>query len=433
MRAPGTVVFLVLCLALDLKAQTRRAPADLSTARRLVGITVTGSHRYSQAEVVAASGLTIGSSASDEDFKKASQQLGDTGMFSDVAYAFSYSAAGTKLDLQLTDVAKLVPVYFENFVWFTEDDLRSQLRTRVPLFQGSVPTSGSLLEQLNDALQALLLEKHFPGRVDYLRIEAEDGGEINGIDFSVNDIKVLIQSIAFSGTAPSEEAALAAASTKLMGADYKRAQIATYANYEWIPIYLQRGYLKASFGEPQAKVVAQKEQTVEVAVTMPVQPGGIYNVDAAEWTGNHVFPTERLNALLHMPIGEPANALRLKGDLEAAEKMYGTKGYMAAKVQSEATLDDASHTVRYTIHVNEGDQYKMGELEILGLDANTAARVQRSWSIREGEPYDASYASGFLNEAIKVLPKDVTWSVDLHESPDVDEKTVDVNLRFFTK
>jgi hypothetical protein len=38
-----------------------------------------------------------------------------------------------------------------------------------------------------------------------------------------------------------------------------------------------------------------------------------------------------------------------------------------------------------------------------------------------------------LNDAIKVLPKDVTWSVDIHESPNEDEKTVDVNLRFFTK
>jgi outer membrane protein assembly factor BamA len=149
----------------------------------------------------------------------------------------------------------------------------------------------------------------------------------------------------------------------------------------------------------------------------------------------HAAISGSTNALIHLPTGEPANAMRLRGDLEAAEKMYRTKGYMAAKIQSEATLDDTSHTVRYTIRVSEGDQYKMGELEIQGLDTNAASRVAGVWSLREGEPYDASYANRFLNEAIKVLPKDVTWSVDIHESPneDEDEKTVDVNLRFFTK
>ena len=51
----------------------------------------------------------------------------------------------------------------------------------------------------------------------------------------------------------------------------------------------------------------------------------------------------------------------------------------------------------------------------------------------KGEPYDAGYANHFLNEAIKVLPMGVHWAVDVRESVNVEDKTVDVNLRFNSK
>ena len=78
---------------------------------------------------------------------------------------------------------------------------------------------------------------------------------------------------------------------------------------------------------------------------------------------------QNLDSMIHLPVGEPANAMRLRGDLEAAEKSYGAKGYMKAKITPEAGLDEAKSTVRYTFHVEEGEQYRMGELEIRGLDA----------------------------------------------------------------
>ena len=46
----------------------------------------------------------------------------------------------------------------------------------MPLFRGEVPVAGTLLELLNDALQALLLENNLPGRVDYMRMAPMDGG-----------------------------------------------------------------------------------------------------------------------------------------------------------------------------------------------------------------------------------------------------------------
>jgi outer membrane protein assembly factor BamA len=404
-----------------------------ASARKLVDIKITGTKHFSHDEIVAASGLKIGDSVTDDDFKRASQRLGETGVFTDVVYGYSYSPVGTKLELQLTDSDKFVPVRFENFVWFTDEELGTELRNRVPLFRGEVPVAGSLLEQLNDALQALLLEKKLPGRVDYLRLAPEDGGAIQAIHFTVNDVKITIQGVKFPGAASSEEPALMEASKKLLGTEYARDQVVSYGKYEWMPIYLQRGYLKATFKDAQARVARQEMQATEVELSVPVEPGAIYRVESVEWSGNKVFPTDKLNSMIHLPLGEPANAIRLNGDLEAADKSYGSKGYMKTNIKPEATFDESKSTVRYVLQVTEGDQYHMGELEIQGLDAPTAARVHSAWTLREGEPYDASYPKSFLNEAIKVLPTDVRWSIDVRESVNVEDKTVDVNLRFTAK
>jgi outer membrane protein assembly factor BamA len=106
---------------------------------------------------------------------------------------------------------------------------------------------------------------------------------------------------------------------------------------------------------------------------------------------------------------------------------------MRARIKPEAAFDDANNTVRYTLQVDEGDLFRMGELEILGLDASATSKVRAAWTVREGEPYDAGYANHFLNEAIKVLPTGVHWAVDVRESVNVEDKTVDVNLRFNSK
>ena len=255
-------------------AQVHRKSVDMpQSARKLIEIKTSGTQRYGHDEIVAASGLRIGDSVTDDDFKKAAQRLGETGVFSDVAYGFSYSPLGTKLDLQLADAQKFVPVRFENFVWFTDEELGKELRNRVPLFRGEVPVAGTLLELLNDALQALLLEKNLPGRVDYMRMAPMDGGDIQALNFTVQDVKITIQGVKFLGPASGEETLLVEASKKLLGTDYVRDQVVGFGEKEWLPVYLQRGYLKAHFGDAVPQVTHQEGTSTVVELSVPVQPG----------------------------------------------------------------------------------------------------------------------------------------------------------------
>ncbi len=435
--------FALCLLALTSAAAGQKRPtskASPAAATKLVALKATGTARYTDKEILAASGLQLGQDAADGDFKEAVRRLGDSGLFGDIVYSYSSSSAGVKLELQLTDTdqSKLVPAQFENFVWFTDDELRTAVERRVPLFKQWLPLTGNLPDGVSEALQAILTEKRLPGRVNYLREGDESGGPLHAIVYRVEEVGIRIRAFEFPGASPEQAALLATAARRSMGASYERSALAAVAKFDLLPVYLERGYLKAAFGPSNARVVphpssaedAQGSADVEVDAIMPVTPGKVYTTASVDWKGNSATATSEVAPLIHLPPGQPADAVRLLRDIEAVGKLYRSRGYMTARVKLDAQCDDEKSTVHYDLNVVEGDQYKMGELEIAGLDTQAKARMQEAWTLREGQPYNADYPKKFLDDTRQLVPRGVQWTIGVHESLDAKDKTVDVEIRF---
>jgi outer membrane protein insertion porin family len=438
----------VRCFALFLSvlasgATAQKQPASKASsvsAYKLIALKATGTTRYTDKEILAASGLQIGQNVADGDFQEAVQQLGESGLFSNVVYSFSASSAGTRLELQLTDTdkSKLVPAHFENFVWFTDDELRASLPSRVPLFKQLLPIAGNLSDRVSEGLQALLAENHFPGRVDYQRNADLSTGTLNAIDYRVEELSIRIRSVEFPGASPEQTPLLVAAAHRLMGAEYLRSSLAAVAKFDLLPVYLQRGYLKVAFGPSDARVVPQPSSATDapdvadvlVDAIVPVTPGKAYSTSGVDWKGNSAVATGELAPLLHLPTGQPADAVRLLSDIENVGKLYRSRGYMMVQIKQNAQFDDDKSTVHYDLNVVEGDLYKMGELEILGLDTQATARMRAAWTLREGQPYNADYPKRFLADTGQLLPRGVHWEITTHATPDAKDKTVDVEIHF---
>jgi outer membrane protein assembly factor BamA len=441
-RVAGFIFFLFLLgSAAAAQKQPARARVSAVAANRLTALKVTGTARYTDKEILAASGLQIGQNAADGDFREAAQRLGDSGLFSDVVYSYSSSGAGVRLEMQLADAeqSKLVPAHFENFVGITDDELRTALRSRVPLFQQLLPISGNLPDQISEALQAILTEKQFPGRVNYLReSQDESGGPLSAIAYRVEEVSIRIRGIEFPGATPEQTALLASAARRLTGAEYGRAALAAVAKFDLLPVYLQRGYLKATFGPSDARVVpqpspatdAQGPAELQVDVILPVQTGKMYSTSSVDWKGNSAIKIGELAPLLHLSTGQPADAVRLLRDIENVGKLYRRRGYMTVQIKSDTQFDEEKNTVHYDLNIFEGDLYKMGELEILGLDTQATARMQGAWTLREGQPYNADYPEQFRDDTAQILPRGVRWVISIHETLEAKDKTVDVEVRF---
>jgi len=442
-RMLPSLVFVIL-VGFCSSGLSQGAPAPLdqmpASARHLIAIKVKGSKRFSEADIAAASGLQLGAPVNEEDFKKAARRLGDMGVFTDIGYSFSYTFAGTKVEFQVTDVTKFVPVRFEDFVWFPEAELRRRIKAYAPLFDGELPLSGKLADQVSDVLQAMLVEKAIPGHVDYVRSGKADG-PVDSIVYQVSDVLIQVRNIEFTGAGSAELAALKAASQRLTEREYSRTTLNALVQRQLLPVYQARGYLKAVFSPPEPKVVRLPSEESEdgprhmtiVDVTFAVTPGQQYKLKGMEWSGNHAFPTEELQKMVRGQPGEPANTVRIHDNLKDVQKLYGSKGYVTASLRADAEFDDPAGTVVIRLSVNEGFQYHMGELEFRGLDNGLTGKLREAWRIRPGDVYDATYLQEYLPAAHKLLPPSLDWEVDPHTTANMRDKTVDVDLIYSVK
>jgi outer membrane protein assembly factor BamA len=442
-KALPTLLFVALFAfcGLALARPQQNSFDKLSPAQRtLIAIKVTGSKRYSEQTVAAASGLQMGTPMTEDEFKKASRRLGDMGVFTDIEYSYSYSSAGTKLEFHVTDVDKFVPVRFEDFVWFPESEMLARIKSHAPLFDGQLPLFGRLPEEVSDVLQAMLVEKAIPGHVEFAK-SGPANGPVDSIVYKVSDVLIQIRNVEFTGAGEAELPALKSASQRLTDTEYSRTVLASLVQKQLLPVYYSRGYLKAEFGTPEPKVVKQpsvagnegiRNLTI-VDVVFPVTPGEPYKFSSLEWTGNRAFPADVLQKMVRARPGEVANTVRLSDNLKDIQKLYGSKGYVTASFKAEASFDDAAGKVAMKLVANEGYEYVMGDLEFRGLDNSLMAKLRGAWKIRQGEVYDATYLPDYLNEAHKLLPPTLDWDVSSHVTPNGRDKTVDVDLIYSVK
>jgi len=407
------------------------------TAYKLTAVKMTGSKRFTSEEVAAASGLPAGTIAHEEDFKRAARQLGESGAFNDIAYTYSYSAAGANLEFQVTDAEKFVPARFADFVWFTDEELLQKVHERVPLFKGQLPTNGRLPDQVSDALQSLLVENGIPGLVEYVR-SADKSEQLQSIDYNVAGVSIRIHRVEFIGTGASELPLLQTAAEKLTDREYSRDYMTNFIEHALLPIYHERGYLKVSCAPPRPKVIKlpalesidRKQPPTFVDVAFAVTPGIQYKLTAWDWSGNKEIPTDTLQALLHAKALQTANTIQLEDDLRTVQELYGSRGYVTATIKANAEFDDVAGTVAYHLALTEGSVYHMGELEFRGIDNNLTARLRAAWKLRPGDVYDATYLKQFLPQARKLLPANLDWEVSTHVTAIARDKTVDVDVQY---
>lgn len=445
-KATRSLLLLVLLSSLVLPnvggvAFAQKPFSQVSAAeRQLISVKVTGNKRFSEGQIVAASGLQMGTVVTEDDFKKAATRLGAFGIFSDVAYTYSYSSAGTKLELQVTEIDKFVPVRFEDFVWFSDDELLKRIQVSAPLFNGDLPLNGRLADQVSDVLQALLVENSIPGHVEYERTGKQDG-PVDSIVYRVADVLIQIRDVNFVGTSDAELPALKAASQRVRDTEYSRTVLSALVQHQLMPVYLARGYLRANFGPPQTKIVkkpaAENEEGPRnltiVDVTFAVTPGDQYKLKGLEWSGNHEFSTDVLQKMVRAQTGEIANTVRLADNMKDIQKLYGSRGYVTAAIKADLEFDDSAKTVLIRLGVKEGPVFHMGDLEFRGLDNSLDAKLRNLWKIRQGEVYDAAYLSEFLPAAHKLLPANLDWDVASHVTANARDNTVDVDLIYSAK
>ncbi|HYG81714.1 MAG TPA: POTRA domain-containing protein [Pyrinomonadaceae bacterium] len=400
-RANGFVAVFAALMAFFLihpqLAQAQQPPAGQSM--RLAGVEFAGLARVTKEQAAGASGLQVGQRVTVEDLDAAAQRLLDSGLFKKLSYRLRTNGDQASVTFQVEEQkGGGVPVVFDNFVWFTNEELTNAVRAEVPLFDGTAPEQGGVIQSITRALERLLRERKIEGQVSYTP-SADTTGRNPKHVFSVSGSAVKVCGVRFPGSAGVEEGLLVKNSKGLLGTEYSQEFASAFAHANLIPVYRQRGHLKAKFGQPAA-AVGSGECGDGVVVTLPVTEGSSYKWDKAEWSGNEAYAARELDSPLGMRPGAVADGLKIDEGLKAVERFYGRKGYLKAGVKAEPVFDDEGRRVTYRVAVTEGPRYTMSTLTIKGLPEADADYLKERWKLKQGAVYDNTYLKEFVEKEI---------------------------------
>ncbi len=398
---------------------------------RLGKIEVNGLERYTHEQVVTASGLQLGQAVDIPAVDEAANRLMSSGLFKKLSYRFRSNGGQVTVTFDVEEAKETVPVVFDNFVWFSEQELQQAIHRDVPSFDGTAPESGEMPDNIKKALQRLLNERRIEGHVEYYPA-ADASGKNARHHFAVKGIKIPICALRFPGSLDVKESDLLKAARQLMGQDYSREDILSFARVNLLPVYRQRGHLRASFLEPSAKPLSDTECPNGVSVSLQVDEGNIYTWEKAQWTGNSVLTEQELSAALGMKTGERADGIRIDKGAVSVAQAYGKRGYIEARLTAVPEFDDANRRVTYRYAVTEGGQFRMGTLEINGLSEALTEKIKYGWKLQAGEAFDASYAEAFVKKAFTELAAagPVPQESKIEYKPNPDNRLVNVFIYF---
>lgn len=362
------------------------------TGQKIAEIQVEGLQTLTSETVIATSGLKIGETFSVEAIDAAAERLVNSGLFKRVGYRTRNAGANVTITLQVEELkGQSSPVVFDNFVWFSDEELATAIKREVPSFNGSAPDIGNTNEAIKKALQNVLAERKLPGQVEYNLTEHEHL-------FRVEGVPMKICTLHFPGAQSVSEQKLIEATRSSMDLDYSRQSAKTFPKYGLYPIYRELGHLRASFGSPIAKP-EMNAGCEGVDLTIPVNEGAAYSWATPEWSGNQVLSAKELDDALGMKPGEVANGKKFDKGLSEVKKAYGKHGHIQTQLKPTPEFDDGAPKVTFKIAVNEGPQYRMGTVEFKGFSSEDAARLAQKWALKSGDVYDQTYAGRFLREA----------------------------------
>ncbi len=413
--------------------QQPSAPIPVPVEGVLTSITAAGSNKFTSTQVAAGSGLKVGEKVSRQTLQEAANRLAATGLFAKVRYRYSSQGTNVALQFQVAD-APTIPVTFDNFPWFTNEQLDQIIHQSVGLFDGTAPEHGSYDDAIAAAIQKKLSSLGIPGRVEHRVMEQLVGTGLE-LQFRLVGPTINVGSVEFTDPLANHDERIRERLQDVIGKPFSRYYINLFVTEQVRPIYLSQGYLSVKFGPPKARFSGNPDQPQlgKVLVIVPVTRGPLFTWAGAKWSGNTVFDSTRLDRMLGMQSGSTADGLAIEAGLEKIRSAYGRKGYLDVSLDPHPVYDNAKRTVSYNVTIHQGEPYKMGKLVIAGLSPRAERRVHKAWKIPEGKTFDLSYFHAFVGsivqEALGNLPvhyNHIGRFLDRHPR----QHTVDVMLDF---
>lgn len=386
-------------------------------------------------QVITLSGLQIGQAVDGTVLDAAANKMMQSGLFRRLGYRTRTNRDGAIVTFDIEESAVSLPIVFENFVWFTDDELLAAIRQDVPFFNGTAPATGDTTDKIAAALQRLLAARNINARVEYLPYVSKEKQELL---FTVRGARIPICSLHFPGASAIPEAELIKASREILNTEYSKKDIATFAPIKLIPLYRHLGYLRTEFQPATVSMENSAACPSGVSVTIPVEEGAVYTWAGSEWNGNEKLTVDDLAGALGMNPGEVADGFKIEKGLKEVRRAYAGRGYLSAQVKESIEFAEGRSAVRYIFNITEGPRFFMGNLIISGLAPADVEALKSKWTLGANSVFDETYIDQFRQTALREFMAGLIQRsrgaarthVEVATRPDAAKLTVDVLITF---
>ncbi len=279
------------------------------------------------------------------------------------------TAEGTKISNR--ELKKLVPVYQENSV---DDDLLNEGR-----------------RNLRDYLQT---KGYFDATVEVERQPSPEKNHLNivykvdpGVRHKLAVIRVEGNKY-FDTDTIRERMALQPSSVLLPNGRFSQRLLADdLTNIK--NLYQANGFLDVNVTSELQDDYQGRENQMEVVIK--VEEGQQTRVNSLTLTGNHVFPTNQLTALLSCTPGQPYSEANVASDRDAVTYFYYNHGFPNVQFEAAASaVPDKPQRMQVTYTISEGEQVFVDRVLVTGAEFTRPYVVNREMRIFSGDPLSQS-------------------------------------------
>jgi outer membrane protein assembly factor BamA len=180
------------------------------------------------------------------------------------------------------------------------------------------------------------------------------------------------------------------------------------------------GYVGFSV-EAQWKPIRRDPGRLHVSVTIQVHEGQPKRLSKIEFRliesdlTPPVFTSDALRKLIPLQDGETYSRDKYYAGLSAVSHAYSERGYVDCTVTNSMESDQVNQTIAMAVDVNEGRQYRWGNIQVIGLDPKTATLLRAR--LPTGDTVNPKLIWDFYRDNKSLLPvgaspETVKWQRD---------------------
>lgn len=368
--------------------------------------------------------LQPGTDITKQQIEDGLQRLGDTNLFSNIQY--TVNARALTIQLSTTASAKPLPVRFANFVWWQPAELEKLVEARVPVYHGELPVNGTLMDQVQAALIALLKEKGISGKVTASEVSDHPGAPVTATAIYLTSPIVQLGDLRIQGADPALQSKINQRTHTLGEEDFDIVVTSASLQQNIADVYQNAGYLDITtdpptFAAPRKDPTAHVQERYLVDATTTAHPGQLYRIATLNFPSVPPLSPPALATASGLKTGDPASSLQLRIADGEVKKAYSDKGYLGAIASHQTAKDAAAHTVTYTFAVTPGELYRLASIDTSALPTDQQAALSRTFHPNPGVIADQTLTTQVFRTLADL---GITKSISVAILPDHHQHTV---------